>query len=594
MRVAFVALLLACSASPALADVDYSIDLTRPEHHSANVTIAFPAAKGSTLDVKMPAWRTGRYTILNLANGVSRFAATGADGSPLRWQKIDKSTWRIHRPAGTPVKVSYEIYGNELGLRTRHIDDSHAYLNASAIFMYADRFRGDRVSVSLTVPQGWQAFSGMEKSAPLRFTAPDWDVLTDSPIEAGPHQSRSFEADGRAYELVIWGRGNHDADRIAGHLKKLVPQAQTIWRGYPFKRYLFIVHATDGASGATEHMNSTVIQLPRYGFKPDGRYLGFLATASHEFIHTWNVKAYRAAGMVPYDYQRENYTDLLWVEEGSTEYFTDHLLLRAGLMGLQQYFDNLGDAIAANKDRPGRLEQSVAAASFDEWISPSGNHSNNAWVNIYSEGAIASWALDIALLQATDGKVSYRDVHNRLYQRYDNRTKGFTSADMKMVLRELTGRSWDAWWARHVDSPNDVDFASLLAPVGLALDTGGPATTPDAGWRADTSGPAIKLTGVTRDGAAWRAGFEVDDILVAIDGKRVDSSRFGAILSDHKPGETVTVAFFRRDQLQEKKLILGGRPATGPKVSLADSATEQQKSLFQRWLLIPYPVEELQ
>jgi predicted metalloprotease with PDZ domain len=177
----------------------------------------------------------------------------------------------------------------------------------------------------------------MESKGPLSFTAPNWDVLTDSPIEAGPHQLRSFEADGRRYELVFWGRGNYDADKVAADLKKLVPQSQTIWRGYPFERYLFIIHATDGVGGATEHMNSTVIQLPRYRFKPDSGYLGFLATASHEFIHTWNVKAYRNAAMVPYDHQRENYTDLLWVEEGSTEYFTDHLLLRAGLMKPQQY-----------------------------------------------------------------------------------------------------------------------------------------------------------------------------------------------------------------------------------------------------------------
>ncbi|HBF45198.1 MAG TPA: hypothetical protein DDW91_01290, partial [Shewanella frigidimarina] len=50
-------------------------------------------------------------------------------------------------------------------------------------------------------------------------------------------------------------------------------------------------------------------------------YLRFISTASHEFIHTWNVKAYRPQGLVPYDYQSENMTDLLWMAEGSTSYF---------------------------------------------------------------------------------------------------------------------------------------------------------------------------------------------------------------------------------------------------------------------------------
>jgi predicted metalloprotease with PDZ domain len=209
-------------------------------------------------------------------------------------------------------------------------------------------------------------------------------------------------------------------------------------------------------------------------------------------------------------------------------------------------------------------------------------------VNIYSEGAIASWALDIALLEATGGKISYRDVHQRLYQRYDSRAKGFTAADMKGTLRELTGRSWDGWWARYVDAPSDVDFATLLAPVGLRLDMGGSATLAHAGWRADPTSQATKLIGVTRDGPAWNAGFEVDDILVATEGKRVDGGRFDAILSDHKSGETVTVAFFRRDQLQERKLVLGGRPAGKASVRFVDRPTRSQKALYQRWLLIPY------
>src|SRR5438045_6206657 len=83
-------------AQQAESRVDYAVDLTSPEHHLGQVSIAFPSTPGPYLDVKMPAWRTGRYTILNLANGVRRFTATDAAGRPLSWQKVDTSTWRIH------------------------------------------------------------------------------------------------------------------------------------------------------------------------------------------------------------------------------------------------------------------------------------------------------------------------------------------------------------------------------------------------------------------------------------------------------------------------------------------------------------------
>lgn len=582
---AAVALLV--SAAQVDATVDYTIDLTSPDHHLAQVGISFPATAAPYLDVKMPAWRTGRYTILDLANGVRRFTATDAAGHPLDWQKIDKSTWRIQLPSAASVRVGYELYGNELGLRTRHIDDSHAYLDASAVFMYADRYRADDVTVALNVPPGWKSFSGMNSPAPQRFAAANWDVLVDSPIETGIEKSYRFSEGGRDYEVTFWGDGNYDPDQVVADIRKIVPQAKSIWSGYPFQRYVFMIHATDGVGGATEHRNSTVIQIPRWNFQPRAKYLDFLSTTAHEFIHTWNVKDYRNAGMVPYDYQSEDYTDLLWLEEGSTEYFADPFVVRAGLMKPSEYFENLAKLIDRHKHKPGAKEQSVAQASFDEWISVGGDRANNAQVDIYDEGQIASWMLDIALLQRTGGKVSYRDVHEVLYKRFGGLARGFTSADVRSILCELTGTSWDAWWARNVDSPAAVDFDKLLAPAGLRLST--EPMVAWAGWAAKAAPGGMQLSSVERGGPAWDAGFVPDDIIVAMDGKRVANDRFDAALSERKPGETVTVTYFRRDQLAEKRLTLGSTPKTRPSVVPVEHPTAAQKALFQRWLLIPYP-----
>nr|WP_294846576.1 PDZ domain-containing protein [uncultured Sphingomonas sp.] len=592
MKIVMGTLLAALYASAANAQVNYAVDLTKPEHHSANVAINFPETSGPYLDVKMPAWRTGKYVILNLANGVSQFNASDASGKPLKWQKVDKSTWRVSLSDAQPVRVSYQIYGNELGLRSRHIDDSHAYLDASAVFMYADKYRKEPVNVALTVPQGWQSYSGMERTGAQGFTAANWDALVDSPIETGQSVERSFSADGKDYQIVIWGKGNYDADGMAADFKKIVTQAPAIWKTYPFNRYLFIIHATDGVGGATEHMNSTVIQMPRTMFQPRDMYLRFLSTAAHEFIHTWNVKAYRAAPMVPYAYQAENYTNLLWLEEGSTEYFSDPFLVRAGILSPKEYFQNLADAIDDNKNRPGRLVQSVSQASFDEWISQVSNErANNAWVNIYTEGAIASWALDIALLQQTGGKVSYRDVHRLLYERFDSKVKGFTDRDVLAILQELTGKSWNAWWQRYVESPSDVDFNTLLRPVGLQFgyDGGDQKTKAYAGWRGKLDDNGVRLTNVLADSPAWNAGLGADDVIVAIDGTRVTAESFDAALSSHKPGDVVTVRYIRRGETAEKKVTLGGTYAGKPTISTLVKPTAAQKALFERWMLVPYP-----
>jgi predicted metalloprotease with PDZ domain len=184
--------------------------------------------------------------------------------------------------------------------------------------------------------------------------------------------------------------------------------------------------------------------------------------------------------------------------------------------------------------------------------------------------------------------VSYRDVHRLLYERFDSRRTGYTAADVKAILRELTGRSWENWWRAHVERPFTADFDALLAPVGLRLEPPKERVS-DAGWSAEASSGAMRLTQVLNGGAAWKAGLESDDILIAIDGKRVDEGRFATILDDHQPGETVTVSFFRRDELMQRKLSLGERFKTRPKIVPVANATAQQQALFQRWLLIPFP-----
>lgn len=591
---AAIAMVLLASASGACAAVDYRIDLKSPERHSAIVKATYPATSGGSLDLIMPAWRTGRYQIMNLANGVSGFAATDSTGTKLNWTKIDKSTWRVANPGRGPVTVTYELYGNELGRRSRHIDDSHAYLNASGVLMYAEPLRREPVTVALDVPNGWRSFSGMDRDSNGRFVAADWDVLTDTPIETGINRDYRFSADGRDYEVVFWGRGNADEKQIVADFQKFVPHAKSIWSTYPFRRYLFIIHQTDGESGATEHLNSTVIQLPRYNFRPRDKYLPFLTTASHEFVHTWNVKDYRASAMVPYDYKRENYSNLLWLAEGSTEYFAPHLLLRAGLAEPKEYYDMLAALADAHRHRPGRLVQSVAEGSFDSWIAQGGDRGQNAGIDIYDQGAVASWALDIALLQQSKGRISYRDVHEALRRKFGGRRAGFTDADVRAILQDLTGKSWDAWWARHIDSPGETDFDALLAPVGLRLShaeakPGEAGSKPWAGWSSKSDGDKVILSMVESGGPAWDAGFVPDDVLVAIDGHAVTEGRLAAMADERKAGDEVMVTFFRRDQLMTKSLRLGSIPRGAPTIGPVRNPTAAQKALFKHWLLIDYP-----
>jgi len=589
-----VAVAVALAAMPAVADVDYKIDLTEPTHHTGDVQITFPATDKDYLDIKMPAWRTGYYRILNLANGVRDFQVMTEDGDSLNWHKLDKSTWRVELPANAraeDIVVEYQIYADLLGRRARHIDDSHAYLDASAVFMYADEYRQEPVSVSLEVQDSWRSVSGMDSTDDHRFVADNWDILVDSPIETGINKLFKFEVDDRDYEVVFWGEGNYDAEQTVADLKKLVTTGPEIWQGYPYQRYVFMIHATSGAGGATEHRNSTIIQRPRYSYGSREDYLSFMSTASHEFVHTWNVKAYRPAPLVPYDYQKENYTELFWIAEGSTSYFQDHLLLKADIMEPNEYFERLSKDIEKYYRKPGTDVMSVAEASFEAWSDQYGDRAQNFSVNIYAEGATISWLLDMALIEATDGEVSYRDVHNELYQRFDADEVGFVSDDVLTILEDLTGKSWQDWWATNVKAPvADVPFAEMLQTVGLELTfKSDDEQLPWVGWKGSESAEGVKLTRVERNSPAWNAGFTPGDVIVAYDDHRAAGGRFKEAISEYQVGDEVEVTFFRRDQLQQTTIVIGEEQHTGATIVPVEEPTAKQQARFLQWLNIPHP-----
>nr|WP_241461117.1 PDZ domain-containing protein [Shewanella mangrovi] len=572
------------------ADVLYQVNITEPEHHLAQVSVTFPKTSEDSLQVNLPVWRTGKYTVLPLADGVRNFAATDEQGNKLNWQRSASGEWRVSLDKPTQVTVSYQLYANELGQRVRDISSTHAYLDASGVMMYSPSFREQPVQVALQVPDAWKSYSGMASgNAPHSFVADNYDILIDSPIETGISQHRSFTANGKAFELVVWGEGNYNLDQIVTDLEKVTSKSQDIWNGYPFERYLFIVHATSGARGATEHINSTVIQLPRFNFRERKDYLRFISTASHEFIHTWNVKAYRPEGLVPYDYQQENMSDLLWMAEGSTSYFQNQLLLRAGVMTPKEYLEDLAKRIDRNQHTPGREQQSVAETSLGEWVATGGDYARNHSVNIYSEGYLVSMALDFQLLNDTKLKASYRDLHKLLYRDY-RIPKGYNSTIIKQILQQLADKDYSHWWQVNVESPISYDFNKIFDEAGLRLSYGDEAKT-KAFLGASLASNSLKFAYVERNSPAWKAGIAAGDELIAINGLKVSHDGFDKRIGDFNAGDDVEVTLFKDDTLQTKRVSLSKAPDGKLQIKSVKKPARSQKALFEAWLGVDWPFD---
>lgn len=591
-------ILVSIYINEAQADVTVNIVIEKPQHHYASVSIGFNKLSTENASFHLPTWRTGRYELLNLANGIRDFTAFDSEGNELEWKKLDKDTWEVQNTLNKNVRINYQVYANQLGLRTRHIDDSHAFIDASSVVMYNDNFRDDKHIVNLDVPATWRSVSGLESAnqknkSSHQFIADNYDVLVDSPIETGINEHFKFEVDGRNYELVIWGKGNYDSAKMVEDLKVLVQQSKHIWHDYPFKRYVFMVHATSGARGATEHLNSTIIQTSRFKFSQRNDYLKFISTAAHEFVHTWNVKQYRPKGLVPYEYQQENYSTLLWLSEGSTSYLQNQLLLRGDLMSSKEFLSSLAKRISGFIHKPGRKSQTISQASFNKWQEEGGDYDVNHSVNIYSEGFLVSWLLDFSIMDNTDLKNSYRDVHKALYQQYKI-PKSFDENDLLTILKEITEKDYQAWWQENINGYAEVDFNELLAKAGLTMSYGNGEKSSYIAWtglKTKKEDSGLVITQVEKHSPGWEAGLTTSDIIIAVNSLRMADKGLSTRLKDFKPKDRISVTFFRRDELVTRMISLGKIPKNKLKVIPLKQVTEKQKAFFKHWTGIEFPAD---
>ena len=65
------------------ANVSVNISIEEPQHHYAQISIKYDKFDRNTVNFHLPTWRTGRYEILNLANGIREFSAQDGRGKKL-------------------------------------------------------------------------------------------------------------------------------------------------------------------------------------------------------------------------------------------------------------------------------------------------------------------------------------------------------------------------------------------------------------------------------------------------------------------------------------------------------------------------------
>lgn len=570
--------------------IHYTLGMSNPSTNYFEVETEFknlPSAD-KTLELILPVWRPGRYFIFDFASAIQRFEAVDGSGKSLKWKKTDKSTWKIETNGSSSVKIKYKVFGNEFTTRTRGLDDTHGFVNGTAVFMYAEKYRRNPLTLTVNPYGDWHVTTGLDNvgNNANEFSAPDYDYFVDCPMEIGNQVDFDFDVDGYPHTISFYGEANYDRQRLIDDFTKIIKKNYEFWGNVPYKKYIFIVHCTPQSGGGTEHINSTIVGVKPAAFDSESGYTAFLRLISHEFFHTWNVKQMKPEGITPYDYTKENYTFELWIAEGGTSYYDGLMLTRTGQMSVGEFYSETTKGVEDERRRPGNRVQSVAESSFDAWVK-FWRRTPNAYStesDYYAKGSYVNLVLDLEIRNASENKHSLDDVYRTIYETYPLDVKGYTNEGFMQVCEQYAGRSLKQFFADYVTGTKPIEWEKYLGYAGVELKSSDSTVIPIVGLNTTKRGEKIIVNDIISGSSAEDAKLMAGDEIIALDGARMSYEDMEKRIKQLGAGEKIALTIFRAEKLHQFTLELKDKKMANYYLERVKSPTPLQKAIYESWL----------
>jgi len=585
--------------------VHYKVEVANLHAHlyAVTLTIARPNARQI---LRLPAWIPGSYLVREFARNLQNLRAMQGRRQ-LELLQLNKDSWQLEALSSQPLIISYQVYAYDQSVRTAWLDVQRGFFNGTSLFLRAEGHTELPHSLQVArtnVPADWKLATGLKANRQDsqgfgRFSAPNYDALADCPVEMGNFWSASFTALDIPHRFVVSGAATpFDEAKLLADTKNICEAQIRFWHSgprsvaktvAPMSSFLFLLNVVPDGHGGLEHRNSTALIAPRKSLPAkqtafsaaksaaiSDAYQGLLGLISHEYFHTWNVKALRPAEFENYDYSRENYTELLWFFEGFTSYYDDLMLRRSHRIDTSQYLKLLAKCANQVWQTPGRKVQSLAKASWDAWIKyyrPDEN-TPNATVSYYTKGALVALCLDLTLRQ--EGCDGLDSVMRDLWVRCEGGP--MREQDLQDSLMKLGKRSFGNEIRSWVHGTDDLPVIKLLEQQGVQVHQDKAPLAQRLGVRVKESGSII-LQNVFRGGAAELAGMASGDEWIGVQ-TRAGSWRVRN-LDDvvHYCGDKKScVALVARDDRILKLALALDSESTAMRFTVRDS------NLVNRWL----------
>ncbi len=486
------ALMLTTAVAPA-ADLRVRVDAREVARKRVHTDLTLAVHEGP-LTLVFPKWIPGEHGPTGPLESIIGLAIR-ANGAPLAWRRDPRDMYAIS--VTVPRGAAHLDIALDSGLATEggHFSTGPTSSAALAVlpwneFLLLPKGRdagGLTTEATVFAPPGWQLSCALE----LR-PQPDGGVqlepaslarLIDSPLQMGRYVKR-IELQGAAPFPELKHSLSLVADSAAAlqvpedfatGYERLVAQAGAVFGTRMYRHYTWLLTLSDHvAHFGLEHHESSDNRREENALSDAPLREGVADLLAHEYVHSWNGKYRRPAGLLSPDYQQPMDGSLLWVYEGLTQFWGTALPVRAGLVTPASYREMLASLAGTFDTEPGNRWRPMADTAVQAQIlfnAPDAWTLSRRSVDFY-EASVFLWLnVDAELRDHSAGRATLDDFIKRFYAGAGGAPalKPYVEADVYATLAAVAPADWRALIRRHLDTTGTEALLAGLQSVGWQL-----------------------------------------------------------------------------------------------------------------------------
>ncbi|MEQ1833637.1 MAG: M61 family peptidase [Candidatus Eisenbacteria bacterium] len=557
-RTTLAAVLLSLLALPALAaDFTVNVDARETPRGLLHVTQQF-SAKAGAFALSYPKWIPGEHAPTGPNTDVAGLVIKSGN-AVLEWTRdpADMNTVRVKVPAGaTRLDVAFDFLldnGTDGFTSAACSTPNLLLLSWNQVAMYPAGRKSDAITcdASLRLPDRWQHASALDEKpsngATILFRTCTFTTLVDSPVLCGLHFRTVELTPGDSIQVRMQmacdsEEGLKIPDSEITAMKNLVKQARALFGTEHYKHYDFLITLSDHtAHFGLEHHQSSDDRGDERWWLDDALRLNNSNLLSHEYVHSWNGKFRRPAGLATGDYFTPMEGEMLWVYEGLTQYLGFVLAARAGIRTADETRDALAAVAADLEAQRGRTWRPLVDTGTEAQLLYEGRDAWSRWrrgVDFYDEGLLLWLDADVLIRKLSKGTRSLDDFCKKFHggPNAGAEVKPYTLDEVVSTLNSVWPYEWAAFihdrvYAVAPHAPTNgitaggwrVGWADSLGPIQKSRETADKKLDESYSLGVLLKAETGDIIDITPGSPADAAGLAPDMKLIAVNGRRYSS-----------------------------------------------------------------------